>query len=65
MPSFVTLILSNKVLDNGAVKETDDLIRQASSNTGVWLIFFLAVILNSGDGDVTVINIILEDILSL
>lgn len=47
MPSSVTLILSNKVLDNGAVKETDGLIRQASSNTGVWLIFFLAVILNS------------------
>lgn len=47
MPSSVNLILSNKVLDNGAVKETDGLITQASSNTGVWLVFFLAVILNS------------------
>ena len=65
VPPSVNLILSNKVLDNGAVRETDGLVRQASSNTGVRWVFFLAVVLDSWDGAVTVINIILEDILSL
>ena len=47
VPPSVNLILSNKVLDNGAVRETDGLVRQASSNTGVRWVFFLAVVLDS------------------